>query len=369
MLVCEQGESGPDSYMRETRILSGNRQDLEVAAEELRNGGLVAVPTETVYGLAARGLDADAVARIYEVKERPLFDPLILHLPPSWQSDIFDHGLFDAAALPEKLATQVLALAEAFWPGPLTLVLPKTGLVPDITTSGLDTVAVRIPRHPLTGRLLDMLGFPLAAPSANRFGRISPTSAGDVVEELEGRIRYVLDGGECEIGLESTVIRIRGDGEVQLLRPGRITRAELSRVLDQGVVEVDTQDSEDRAQHSPGRLSSHYAPAHELLLFTGRAADEVEKVEAHRAPAVLFFSDATLQAYIEKVGAGALEGTRLRHWRVLSPAGDPALAGRNLFHMLRELDSSDASVIMAELPPDDTGISHAIRDRLERAAS
>lgn len=355
--------------MSETRILGGSEDDLRVAAEELRQGGVVAIPTETVYGLAAQGLDPAAVARIYHAKERPLFDPLILHLPPSWQSDLWSHGLVNQRALSRRGIEHVTELTRTFWPGPLTIVLPKTTLVPDITTSGLDTVAVRIPRHPLTSRLLDMLGFPLAAPSANRFGRISPTSAGDVVEELGGRIPYVLDGGLCDIGLESTVVRISGEGEVELLRPGQVTAGELSRAIGQEVLELDSGSSSEGAQISPGLLESHYAPRKPLVLFEKRAADDLDTIKAEDAPAILFLSDRTLQDFVEAVDAESMAGTGIRHWRVLSSSGDPGVAGRNLFHMLRELDAAGGSVIMAELPPDNTGISHAIRNRLERAAS
>lgn len=358
----------PDETVMTTTILNGSEEDLGTAADALRRGELVAIPTETVYGLAAKGLDGEAVAKIFEVKERPLFDPLILHLPPSWRSDLFDRGLIDLKALSEQGRDQVTTLTRALWPGPLTIVVPKTPAVPDITTSGLPTVAVRIPNHPLTRRLLDMVEFPLAAPSANRFGRISPTSVDDVIEELGGRIGWIVDGGTCEIGLESTVVRIVGDGTVQLLRPGKVRRSEIEHLLGVSVGELGGDREEGAAEHSPGRLETHYAPSSPLVLLEGVASEALETIHAESSPAMLFRSDATMASFLESSGTETLEESSLVAWRVLSPAGEPASSARNLFRMLRELDSMNPGVIFAEPPEGDAGISHAIRDRLERAS-
>ncbi|MDX1583393.1 MAG: L-threonylcarbamoyladenylate synthase, partial [Thermoanaerobaculia bacterium] len=301
-------------------------------------------------------------------KERPLFDPLILHLPPSWQSDLFDRGLIDLEALSERGKEIVLRLTSAFWPGPLTIVVPKTGLVPDITTSGLPTTALRVPNHPIARRLLDGVGAPLAAPSANRFGRISPTRVEDVLEELGDRIDYLIDGGTCEIGLESTVARVHEDGAIELLRPGKIRKSELEGIGGCEVAEATIDPTGTGPEHSPGRLETHYAPRTSLALLGRPASREAEAISSEKRPAVLFWSDATLSAYLNAIEAEAIEESSLVAWRVLSSSGDPSIAGRNLFRMLRELDATESSVIFAELPEDDTGISHAIRDRLFRAS-
>lgn len=344
-----------------TRVLGSAEADLDLAADLLREGRLVAVPTETVYGLAAPALDAGAVAKIFEAKERPLFDPLILHLPASWMGSLWSRGIADGEPLGEEGRQRVERLAGAFWPGPLTMVLPKTQRVPDLVTSGLPSVAVRVPRHPVTQRLLERLGFPLAAPSANRFGRISPTRAADVLEELEGRIAAVIDGGPCEIGLESTIVRVTASS-IELLRPGSISANELERAGGAPVVEASAND--ERTPQSPGRLESHYAPRTPLLLV-----DDGSSMRAGigEGVALLFFSDASRDEVLSNLDPQyAPTAGRVR---VLSPAGDPAEAGRNLFRMLRELDGSGAARIIAEPPPLATGISHAIRDRLRRAAS
>ncbi|MDP7496709.1 MAG: L-threonylcarbamoyladenylate synthase, partial [Roseibacillus sp.] len=228
------------------------------AARVLAAGEVVAVPTETVYGLAAVAFNPEAVARVFEAKERPSFDPLIVHL-----AGIRD--LRRVAVVPEGIEGVVRQLAEAFWPGPLTLVLPKHEDVPDLVTSGLPTVAVRVSKHEVMRRLAKELG-PIAAPSANRFGRISPTSASAVMSELEGRIPLIIDGGACSDGLESTIVAVEvGEKRptLRLLRPGPVTREDLrkfGRVVKAGRV------TDDRPE-APGTLESHYAPGVPVLLF------------------------------------------------------------------------------------------------------
>jgi L-threonylcarbamoyladenylate synthase len=307
--------------------------DVDEAARLLRAGELVAVPTETVYGLAANALDAAAVLRVFAVKRRPAFDPLIVHVrSPAALAEV-------AAEVPAEAE----ALVQAFWPGPLTLVLPKRAVVPDEVTSGLDTVAVRQPAHALTQRLLGALPFPLAAPSANVFGAVSPTTAGHVVDQLGGAIPYVLDGGPCRVGVESTIVG-REDGRWVLYRPGGVPL----EAIEQVVGRVDPA-ARRVVPASPGMLEAHYAPRTPLLLGD---LDELLRAHADRRVAVLAF-----------------ERPRTAHaCRVLSPAGDLAEAAHALFAALRELDASEAELLLAERVPED-GLGRAINDRLRRAAA
>lgn len=307
--------------------------DVGRAAQHLCAGALVAIPTETVYGLAANALDSAACLRIFEAKERPAFDPLIVHVRSRVQ----------ALELCESPPAEALALMDAFWPGPLTLVLRKRAAVPDVVTSGLDTVALRQPAHPLTARLLDALEFPLAAPSANLFGRTSPTTAAHVAEQLGDRIAYILDGGPCSIGVESTIVGWEA-GRAVLYRPGGTPVEALERVI--GRV--------DPVQRhvlpvAPGMLAAHYAP---------------------RAPLELGDIDTRLsQLAGERVGVLAFERPRAAFaCRVLSERGDLAEAARRLFAHLRELDASGVERILAE-PVPDRGLGRAINDRLRRAAA
>lgn len=307
--------------------------DLERAAAHLRAGELVAIPTETVYGLAANALDGAASLRIFEAKQRPAFDPLIVHVSSRER----------ALELCETPPAEALALMDAFWPGPLTLVLRKRARIPDVVTSGLDTVALRQPAHPLAAELLARLSFPLAAPSANLFGRTSPTSAAHVAEQLGERIAYILDGGPCSVGVESTIVGWE-DGRAVLYRPGGTPLEAIESIV--GRV--------DPAQKrvlpaAPGMLAAHYAPRTPLEL--GDLDTRLAQL-AGRPVAVLAF-----------------ERARAAHaCRVLSTRGDLAEAARSLFSSLRELDASGAELILAEAVPD-TGLGRAINDRLRRAAA
>ena len=307
--------------------------DLERAAAHLRAGELVAIPTETVYGLAANALDAAASLRIFEAKQRPAFDPLIVHV----------HSREQALELCEPPPAEALALMDAFWPGPLTLVLRKRARIPDVVTSGLDTVALRQPAHALTAELLARLPFSLAAPSANLFGRTSPTTAQHVAEQLGERIAYILDGGPCSVGVESTILGWE-DGRAVLYRPGGTPLEAIERVV--GRV--------DPAQKrvlpaAPGMLAAHYAP---------------------RTPLELGDIDALLERGAgRRVAVLAFDRPRPAHaCRVLSPSGDLAEAARRLFSSLRELDAAGAELIVAECVPE-TGLGRAINDRLRRAAA
>lgn len=318
-----------------TQLLEG-ASGVEEAAALLAAGQVVALPTETVYGLAGHALNPDAAARIFEAKERPFFDPLIVHLP---SLDWLDR-LTTAADDP-----LVRDLIQNFWPGPLTLVLPRRPLVPDIVTSGLPTVAVRMSAHPLFRAVLGRLGQPVAAPSANRFGRISPTAAAHVLEELDGRIPLILDGGPCAVGVESTVVAPR-EGRLFLLRAGPISAEDLSAyALVQypaggGTIE------------GPGQLQSHYAPGTPLVLLS--AAGESEGWQGAGRAGLLAWSRSVRPPQFE-----AME--------VLTPRGDPREAAARLFAAMRRLDALGLDIIVAE-PPATYGLGVAIADRLRKAA-
>lgn len=321
------------------------------AARVLREGGLVAFPTETVYGLGANALDEDAVARIFAVKQRPLFDPLIVHVADVSQ-------LSELAAEVPPLAHRLM---KAFWPGPLTVVLPRRARVPDIVTAGLPTVALRMPAAPVARRLLRLADVPVAAPSANLFGRISPTTAEAVVEQLAGRIPLVLDGGPCPVGVESTVVRPAAD-HVVLLRPGGVSVEAIEAlgipvrpVSSDATSSVTSMEPPRHAPPSPGMLPRHYAPRTPLHFF-----DRLEDV-----PAELLRGSVGWLA-LDAPPAGLKD--RFVHVEVLSPQGSDVEAARNLFAALRRLDSGPAQRILALAVPEQ-GLGRAINDRLRRAAA
>jgi L-threonylcarbamoyladenylate synthase len=339
----------------ETRLISADEDDMKTAVREaaalLAKGEIVAVPTETVYGLAADAFNAEAVAKVFAAKERPAFDPLIVHIASFKE-------LAEVAELPEDIAATVKSLAGAFWPGPLTIVLPKTARVPDIVTSGLPTVAVRQSGNVIFRNIGKTLGRPIAAPSANRFGRISPTSASAVMKELEGRIPLVVDGGACREGLESTIITIEkrgGDQKplIRVLRAGPVTKEELQK-FGKVVIEKKVTDRPD----APGQLESHYAPRTPLLMF-----DKPE--DFHPEPDKKY----GLLSYRGDPKAGYLD---LHEWEAveeLSPGSGKLMeAAVRLFHVMRVLDERGLDAIVAE-PVSETGLGVAIMDRLRRASA
>ncbi len=315
------------------------RTDIQRAASLLRDGGLVAFPTETVYGLGADATDLTAVARIFEAKERPSFDPLIVHLADSdW-----------LLRYVESIPPDAQRLADHFWPGPLTLVLPKRPIIPDIVTAGLPTVAVRVPAHPIAHALLEAADIPIAAPSANRFGRISPTTADAVRIELGDRVDFVLDGGPTQHGIESTVVAF--DDGVRILRPGPITREKLQHFLGHEIAVVGREKSADgNALESPGQLARHYSPRTPMRLVTSVA--EFSPSNGQRV-GLLAFQQPT-------------EGFDLIE--VLSDDGDLREAAANLFAALRRLDEAELDLIVAESVPEH-GLGVAIMDRLRKASS
>lgn len=341
----------------ETEILStdnevNTREAVNRAVAMLRGGGIVALPTETVYGLGADALDAAAVAKIFDAKERPHFDPLIVHLPNKTT-------LSEVAEVPAEIAKTVTQLVETFWPGPLTILLPKRPVVPDIVTAGLPTVAVRQCEHPIFHRIIRNFGNPVAAPSANRFGALSPTSAAQVQDQLGGRIPLIVDGGACARGLESTIVRvIPGDPKpvIEVLRPGPIAEDELKK-FGKVVFAKRNEAVEDSAPEAPGQLASHYAPRTPLRLLQSPRDFSPEPGKRY---ALLSYRGQDKDGYLD-----------LHDWAevaVLSPgSGRVSEAGIRLFHLLGQLDQKGYDEIIAE-PVPERGIGRAILDKLRKAS-
>jgi L-threonylcarbamoyladenylate synthase len=318
-----------------TERLPADAAGIARAARILREGGLVAFPTETVYGLGADATRADAVAGIYAAKDRPRFNPLIAHVPS-----------LDAARAEGAFTGEALALAEAFWPGPLTLVVPAApgGTVSDLARAGLDSVGLRVPAHPVAQALLAAVGRPVAAPSANRSGRVSPTDAEHVLGDLQGRIHAVVDAGSARVGVESTIVSC-WEGEMRLLRPGGVAREAIERLIGRAL----SAGHEGGARPlAPGMLASHYAP---------RARVRLKAREIRAGEAALLFGPEP-PAGLERAAA-ALN---------LSERGSLSEAAANLFSYLRRLDASGATTI-AVAPVPGAGLGEAINDRLRRAAA
>lgn len=311
--------------------------DVARAAKLLREGNLVAIPTETVYGLAANALDASAVVGIFEAKNRPEFDPLIVHT----------HSAEEFRLFAETIPPDARRLADELCPGPITFILPKHAIIPDIVTSGHPTVGLRVPDHPVALDLLRSLPFPLAAPSANPFGYVSPTTAQHVADQLGDKVSYILDGGPSRVGIESTILDF-SQPKPRILRLGGLSLERLEDLLGH---ELDVQLSSSRPS-APGMLISHYAPSKPVrvgdieALLTEHAQERVGVLAFSKlAPAV----DSSAQ-------------------RVLSPVADLREAATNLFGYLRELDAMPIDVVLAEWVPDN-GLGRAINDRLRRAAA
>lgn len=329
----------------ETRMLPSDA--IEEAIRLLEAGYPVGLPTETVYGLAADALEPAAVAQVFAAKGRPHFDPLIVHLPAvDWIERV--------AELSGQMKALVETLTGAFWPGALTLIVPKRAVIPDLVTSGMPSVAIRMSAHPVFRQVCEGFGRPLAAPSANRFGRVSPTMASHVIEELGGHIPAVLDGGACVCGIESTILKLHEDGSVAILRPGPITAEQV-----QSITTIrDTMPSPENtgeAVEAPGQLASHYAPATTLRLVDG-----VESAQACASRQM------ALLAWDERSAAQA--GAGFAKVAVLAPDGDATQGAARLFKLLRELDAEGVKEIIAMRPPS-VGLGVAIADRLARAAA
>jgi L-threonylcarbamoyladenylate synthase len=319
-------------------IFPADEPHLELAAQRLSAGELVAFPTETVYGLGANALDAQAVAKIYQAKGRPSFNPLIVHVADQ-QS---------ARTLVSRWNERAQILADAFWPGPLTLVLPKAEIVPDVVSAGLQTVALRVPAQPVAQELLRRSDTPLAAPSANASGEVSPTTAQHVIDSLGEEI-WVLDGGECSVGIESTVVDVSGE-QTSILRPGMITAAQIEALV--GPLVAPAEFHEEGPLPSPGMLLRHYAPRARVHIFPNLT-------DAH-FHAVLLGSE-------RKIGVIALAPTRLEGaFETVLPA-EPDIYARRLYSLLRDLDAHGVDLILIEEVPQ-TPAWLAVRDRLKRAS-
>jgi L-threonylcarbamoyladenylate synthase len=323
---------------------------VEEAVRLLRAGDVVALPTETVYGLAADALNPAAVAKIFEAKGRPSYDPLIVHIADKKQLDT-------VAEVPEAIQKTVIQLIERFWPGPLTLVLPKKACVPDSVTAGLPSVAVRVSSNPIFKRIIQGLEKPIAAPSANRFGAISPTSANAVFAELDGRIPLIVDGGACMHGLESTIIKIEPGSPkpmITVLRPGPITVEDLKLY---GKVQVANRSVVDEATEAPWQLASHYAPRTPLRLLSKPSDFTPEEGKRY-----------ALMSYRGEEKDGYLDLADFEEIMVLSPGnGKLPEAAVRFFYILRTLDQLGVDEIIAE-PMFEHGMGIAMMDRLRRAA-
>ena len=336
------------SILVNTILFTENTQEnIEKAAEIIRRGGLLGIPTETVYGLGANALNADACRRIYEAKGRPQDNPLIIHVPDaSWLSRYC-----------EKVPESAYRLAEAFWPGPLTMILPKREIVPYRTTGGLETVGVRCPNHPVTLAVIAAADVPIAAPSGNTSGRPSPTSAADMLEDMDGKIDGIFDGGPCGVGVESTIIDLTCQPP-RLLRAGGLPLEELERVLgtvlvDKCITQLMTDGERPRA---PGMKYRHYAPKAPVTVVTGDGKKSAAYIAAHapEGAGVICFSEFRAQ----------FPGCVVHE---LGPEGDKSEQARRVFDALREFDATDVTEIFAQCP-DDAGLGLAIGNRLKKAA-
>lgn len=356
------------------RIYRGTPRNLARLARALTSGDVVAVPTETVYGLAGDALDESAVTKIFRAKGRPANDPLIVHL----------HALSQLNQLAETNPA-VEKIARAFWPGPLTLVLPKKPAVPDLVTSGRPSVAIRMPRHPLFRKLLRACGRPLAAPSANPFGYVSPTTAAHVLDGLGQKIRYILDGGDCAIGLESTILDLRDPKHPEILRPGAIERRAIERVLRVKVKPAQGETiTTTKAAIAPGLLARHYSPRTPIELHDSLSAVE-RALRARSIDSRTRYSATSRNPHGVRVPPAGQSSTHAylffrrptefakgrapKNVFWLSAKGELPAAAKNLFATLRALDRGGWKQIHAERAPGQDALALAINDRLTRAAA
>ncbi|CAA6679482.1 MULTISPECIES: L-threonylcarbamoyladenylate synthase [unclassified Lentimonas] len=326
-----------------SKVLETNTANLDLCAELLRSGEVVGMPTETVYGLAGNALNEASVRKIFDVKGRPLIDPLIVHF-----SNLED------AEIHIESSDSVRELAAAFWPGPLTMVVPKKGSIPDIVTAGLPSVAIRVPQHPTFRSILERLDFPLAAPSANPFGYVSPTLANHVAHTLGSRIQAVLDGGSCAYGLESTIIDLRTPKAPIILRHGPITEAQINETLNVQVATKTATSDDGSAQSAPGLLTKHYSPNTRVTLLPHGQA-----ITCNTAPSRSI----------------ALIANKKPEWHTgqpnifwLSESGDLNDIAHNLFELIQRLDQQNFEQMWIE-QADHIGLGQAINDRLCRAAA
>ncbi|KUO59972.1 hypothetical protein APF79_09375 [bacterium BRH_c32] len=318
-------------------IFPVTEKNLQSAAKLINLGELVIFPTETVYGIGANGFNSIAVSKIFEAKKRPTFNPLILHISDYKMLDLISNDNNDL----------IRRITKKYWPGALTIVLKKNSVVPDIVTAGNQTVAVRMPSHPAALRLIELAGVPIAAPSANSFNRLSPTKAKHISEELSSKVKMILDGGQSEIGVESTIIRIENDG-ITLLRPGGVTLEDLKSEINN--VKVDT--SVKFKPDSPGQLEFHYAPDKPIFFIT---KDFLNKSDNKRTGGLLFSENKFDYPFVKEY--------------ILSPKGDLREAAANLFSMLYKLENDPEIDIIAAEKIEEKGLGIAIMDRLKKAVN
>ncbi|WP_297956074.1 L-threonylcarbamoyladenylate synthase [uncultured Ruminococcus sp.] len=329
----------------DTVLLSDSETDLLKAAELIKSGEIVGIPTETVYGLGADASNEEAVRKVFEAKGRPADNPLIVHLADFSQAEEF------TAAIP-ALAYR---LAERFCPGPLTMVLPKNDKIPMITSGGLDTVGIRVPSHPVMHRIIQLSGRPIAAPSANTSGYPSPTSADHVMRDMDGKIAAVVDGGSSEFGVESTVISIEGDNSVRILRPGCVTREMLAEICSEVVIDHAILHELEAGQKaaSPGMKYKHYSPRADIVMVEGKLEDFIGFVGSHNGDGVyslIFDTDRENYPY-----------------RYMTYGKDSSQQAHQLFQRLRELDDAGAKKVYVRAPSPE-GVGLAVYNRLIRAA-
>lgn len=332
-----------------TLLLKDNNEDIKKAGEILAKGGLVGIPTETVYGLAANALDGDAVAKVFKAKGRPMDNPLIVHI-----QDIGDIEKFN---LVSEFSHKAKALAEKFWPGPLTIIMPKGEAIPDEVSAGLDTVAIRFPEHQVARKIIKAANTPLAAPSANISGSPSPTSAKHVLSDLDGKIEAVLDGGHSRVGLESTVITVATE-KPRLLRPGGVTLEQLESVI--GEIDVDdavfNKLGENVRASSPGMKYKHYAPKASVILLVGSDKAYRDYVNSHadyHVAALCYDSD--------------ISGLTVTSFSMGSK-GDYSTQAHKLFSSLRKIDKEERITVVYARCPEPQGLGMAVYNRLIRAA-
>jgi L-threonylcarbamoyladenylate synthase len=325
------------------------------AAAILRAGGLVAFPTETVYGLGAHALDAAAVRRVFDAKGRPAEDPLIVHV----------HDVGAIGALVDAIPAALGGLASRFWPGPLTMVLRRSMAVPREVTAGLETVAVRVPAHPIARALIEAAGIPIAAPSANLFSRPSPTRAEHVLQDLDGRIDLVIDGGATTVGVESTVIDLTGPIPT-ILRPGAITLEMIRTVLPDARMQPPSVRDAVGGMASPGLLSRHYSPRAPMTLYEGPASAVIERLVVDATEALARGQRVGILAADEDIVPDESDTLRVAR---LGRQGDHAAVAANLYNALRTLDDAQVDLILGRTFADEPGLAVAIHDRLRRAAA
>jgi len=336
-------------------FLPVSQESLEKGAEILKNGGLVAFPTETVYGLGADAFNPKALAKVFEVKGRPHFDPLIIHIS---SIDTLEKAA-DLTLLNDETRRRLFLLAENLWPGPLSLVLPKNEKIPGIATAGLSTAAIRFPDHETAQKLISLSSGAVAAPSANPFGALSPTRAQHVHRALGEKVDLILDGGPTRIGLESTVLDITSEN-IKILRPGGMPRETIEKLIGP-VLSIQEQHNEHGGAHaSPGQLKSHYAPKTQLTTLN---REEIISKTFETNSAFLFFDNSTKDEWVN-----THKPDKTVIVRVLSGNGNLLEAASRLFETLHELDNEKASKIYAQLAPQE-GLGEAINDRLKRGSS